>query len=96
MYNGLWLLAIRKFPRRQSFTVIRRKDVHHCSLAGNAPTGAHNTTDLQVEEENVLLLKILRDYKGKILWLSPRNLVRYAAISEATALQSFTFLSRIF
>lgn len=34
-------------------------------------------------------------YKGRILELSPRNLVRYAAISEATFPKSLTFLPRI-
>lgn len=48
-YKRLWLLAMREFPRPQSFTMVRHKDTHHCALARKAPSGAHKTTDLQVE-----------------------------------------------
>lgn len=34
-------------------------------------------------------------YRGKTLVLSPRNLERYAVISEATVLKSLTFLARM-
>lgn len=29
--------------------MIRRENIHHCSLAGKAPNGDHNSTDLQAE-----------------------------------------------
>lgn len=50
---------------RQSFIVIRHKDIRHCSLARKGASGAHNTTDLQVEGGKHVSLNRLSRLQGQ-------------------------------